>query len=431
MAGQIGRTAGTMAVGLSLGFAMTGACSGAGSSGGIGASSGSGGGAASSGFGGSGNSGGGIVIPDSGSDAFDPDAGCDLQVFEAKLEKKPVDVIFVLDNSCSMTDEIVAIENNINNNFATIIANANVDYRVIFVGEQGPSADESICIGPPLGGTNCPIGANQPPVNNPPLFFHYDNNDISSHDSLCKLIDWYDKPDRYNLAPTGWREWLRSDSFKAFVEITDDGISCSRGQWSYSDSDSVLGGDTAAKQFDTDLLARDPAMFGNANDRNYIWYSIVGVGPNPASPDKSYAPTDPVTTSKCSSAPAPGTGYQWLSNMTGGLKFPVCEGQGFDVVFNAIAQGVIKGATIACEFDMPQPPQGKTLDLNSLVVEFTPQGGQPQKFTKVDNAAACAPGSFYIENDKIKLCPNTCSTVQGNDNAKLQILAFCTGSVPF
>src|SRR5690606_35702995 len=135
-------------------------------------------------------------------------------------------------------------------NFANIIAASGVDYRVIMIGENGPNNQQSICIGPPLGGTSCPAASNTPPVNNPPLFYHYDHHDVESHDSWCKLINWYDKPDRYNLAPTGWREWLRADSLKTFVEITDDGVSCSAGSWSYNDGNNAGSGQTAGQQFD-------------------------------------------------------------------------------------------------------------------------------------------------------------------------------------
>ncbi len=432
------RTLGTTAAGVLIGSAFAAACSGTDSGtadnsfgGGTAAGGGSGGSGGSSASG-NGGSGAGIVIDSGPADTgIDPDAACDLQKYSAKLEKKPVDVVFILDNSCSMTDEIIAIEKNINTNFAQIIKASGVDYRVVFIAEQGPAnPDESICIGAPLGGTKCPVAANQPPVNNPPIFYHYDNNDVESHDSWCKMIDWYDKPDRYNLAKTGWREWLRPEAFKAFVEITDDGISCTRGQWSYNDSDQVAAGKTAAEKFDADLLARDPAQFGDPTNRNYTWYSIVGVGANPGSPNKSWAATDPVSTSKCSTAPGPGTGYQWLSNMTGGIKFPVCEGQGFDVVFQEIAKGVIKSASIACDFDLPDPPQGKEIDPATISIEFTPQGGSPTKITQVANAAACTQDAFYIEGTKIKLCSNTCTAVQGSPNADLQILALCKGQGP-
>src|SRR5690606_34903046 len=119
--------------------------------------------------------------------------------------------------------------------------------------------------------------------------------------------------------------------------ITDDGVSCSAGSWSYNDGNNAGSGQTAGQQFDADLLARDPAMFGSADQRNYVWYSIVGLGANPNNPNKSWDPSEPITTSECSTAADPGTGYQALSILTGGLRFPVCEGQGFDVVFQEIA----------------------------------------------------------------------------------------------
>ena len=125
-----------------------------------------------------------------------------------------------------------------------------------------------------------------------------------------------------------------------------------------------------------------------------------------------------------------GPNYQWLSNMTGGLKFPVCEGNGFDVVFQEIAKGVIKGATLACEFAMPEPPTGQELDPDTLTIEFTPQGGSKQTFTKVGSAAECKAGAFYVDVDKVKLCPETCTTVQNNDNATLQVLALCKSQGP-
>ena len=127
---------------------------------------------------------------------------------------------------------------------------------------------------------------------------------------------------------------------------------------------------------------------------------------------------------------SPGTGYQWLSNMTGGIKFPVCEGQGFDVVFQEIAKGVIKSASIACDFDLPEPPQGKEIDPATISIEFTPQGGSPTKITQVANAAACTQDAFYIEGTKIKLCSNTCTAVHGSASSDLHILALCQGQAP-
>jgi hypothetical protein len=430
---------GAIAAGMGV---LAGVSCGSDDAGGSASNFGNGGSAKASGTGGSsgldgsaatGGSGAGVNLDGSFSDTFNPDAACDLQKFEATLVKKPVDIIFVVDNSCSMTNEVTAIQNNINVNFANIIAASGVDYRVILIADYGTTGSESLCINPPLSGAPCPspVPENGTPTNNPPVFFHYDKGNVESTDSWCKMLDWYDKPDTHNLAPTGWKEWLRADAFKAFVEITDDRAACSTpGTWSYNDGNDPTTAAATAAQFDTDLLARDPLQFGTVDKRNYIWYSIVGVIGNPASPDQSYPPTDPIVTSICNTAVNAGQGHQAVSQLTGGLRFPVCEGSGFDAVFQEIAKGVIEGAKVACEFPIPDPPSGKELDLATISIEYTPGGGgTPQNLEQVASAAQCKPNAFYLEADLIKLCPDACTLIQADDSAAIQILALCKGGI--
>jgi hypothetical protein len=177
---------------------------------------------------------------------------------------------------------------------------------------------------------------------------------VASHNSLCKVLDWFNVPDEFNLAPNGYSQWLRSDAFKVFIELTDDGIVCTSGTGfgSFDDNDNIPDGNTVGNAFDTALLSLSPLHFGTAAARNYIWYSIVCLAamPNPTDP---WLPTDPMTTSRCSSGacPAPGTGYQALSRLTGGLRFPLCEYSSFDVVFNDIATAVV--SSLACIFGVP------------------------------------------------------------------------------
>jgi hypothetical protein len=404
---------------------------------GTGAAAGSG--SAQGGSGGGSSSGdpgtGGIFNPTGGSDAgLDPDSACAAQSAEATLIKKPVDVIFVIDNSGSMTDDIIAVENNINDNFAAIIAASGVDYRVIMVAEHGSAAGaQSICVKAPLSTTTCsPIPAD--PGQNPPIFYQYSVT-ISSHNSLCQVLNTYDgtTPDQDGFAPGGWKDWLRKDALKVFVEITDDGISCSSGGVTYNDGDNVNTGVTVADKFDTALLAKDPVQFGDANARNYIWHSIIGVKENdPAT--APYLPADPIIGTKCvlngTTSPGPGTGYQALSIKTGGLRFPICQNASFDVVFQEIAKGVIEGAQVACEFPLPEPPDGKMLDLETVVVEYTAGGmGAPVNFKQVKTPAECAADSFYIEGEIIKLCTDSCAVVQTDDKAKLAILFGCDTNV--
>ncbi|MBE7479991.1 MAG: hypothetical protein HS104_08405 [Polyangiaceae bacterium] len=464
------RYAAFAAAGLIFGGALSSACSASDSGGGSGGGSGSGAtGGAGSGGGGSGGTagidaggtGGGLDLDGSLNDGnINPDAACDLQTYQATVTKQPVDVIFVLDNSCSMSTEMIAIQDNINLNFAQIIASSGIDYRVIMIGEHGPATgDQSICIGPPLGGKPCTgVTANTPPSNNPPVFYHYDHDDIESWDAWCKMADWYKAPDRYNLAPGGWSEWLRKEAMKTFVLVSDDRMDCYWPQATtyysscstpaskcYDDGTSTTyaaAAVQAAQYFDADLLALDPLQFGTAQNRNYVWHSLVGVPKNGASATGEYQPTDALVpySTKCSTAVNSGPGSQALSMLTGGLRYPVCEGVGFDVVFKKIAEGVIKGAKIQCDFPMPAPPPGKDLDPKTIQIQYTPSaGGSPEKFEQVADASQCKPNAFYIQpgadggdagTDLLVLCDDTCKKVQGDNSANIEILALCKSGGP-
>ena len=363
------------------------------------------------------------------------DSACANVSAEATVVIRPMDIVIIVDNSGSMSAEIQSVEDNINQNFASIIGASGVDYRVILIAEHGEAlGPESICIDPPLNSQACPnpVPSNQQPAINPPIFYHYDNGGVESHDSWCKMLHWFDQPDRYGLAPNGWSQWLRDDSFKVFIEITDDGVSCSLGGYSFGDGNNVATGQTAAQQFDDTILALSPTHFGTASNRNYMWYSIVGMAANSPSTEP-WLPTDPVTTAECSTAADPGTGYQALSNLTGGLKFPVCEGAGFDSVFEAIAQGVVQGAAVPCEFGIPTIDAG-VIDPDQVKVEYTPGNGDPAiTYDPVANEAACAGGDGFYYDDpvnptKMMLCPTTCDTVQNDEGAKVQLLLGCLGS---
>jgi hypothetical protein len=195
------------------------------------------------------------------------------------------------------------------------------------------------------------------------------------------------------------------------------------------DSGQVASGQTAALAFDSKLLQMNPGQFGTVSARNYIFYSIVGLTQksNPLDPWTEF---EPVQTATCTSAVSPGTGYQWLSKGTGALRFPVCNHQSYDVVFNDIASGVIDVTSVPCEFDVPEPPPGQTLDLNTVDVLYTAGGmGSPQEWTQVDSPSLCGPSKFYIDEsldpDKIILCPQACAVVEADSEAKLEVKIEC------
>jgi hypothetical protein len=395
---------------------------------GTGGASGAGGSGASTGTFGSGGAGSGGA------------PSCAQTTSEATLVSKPVDIVFVIDNSGSMTDEISEVEAQVNKTFASIIDAAvpAVDYRVILVSEHGPSAGaQSICISEPLSGVpdidadgHCDTIPNQP-VNGPKFFHH--SVPVGSKDSLCKLITGFSTPDQFNLNPTGYRERLRPEAFKFFVVITDDGVNTNCNGFDFDDGNNPTNAVTAAENFDAALFALSPADFGSdAASRNYRFWSIISQAPYNPSAQKPYgdpAPPDaalaPVTASECTpDAANPGTGYQALSILTGGYRYPTC-GLEYTDIFTLMAYGVIDGAKVDCEFPIPEPPMGETLDLATVQVKYSSDGMPVATFNQVATASLCTPESFYIDGETIKLCPDACGVVQADENAKVDIAYGC------
>jgi hypothetical protein len=383
---------------------------------------------------------GGGLSPDGGADdgSLNEDTACEATKVQANYEQRPADIIFVIDNSGSMTDEILSVQRNINENFASIIEASGIDYRVIMVSRHGSAElSQEICVEAPLGSGSCtPVPTT--PNTNPPKFFQYDV-EVHSNDSLCLILDTLRGaiPARGNTAPaTGWSTWLRPESLKVFVEFTDDNVNCTTtslgaGNVTMNDDvgETVDEGLVVAATFDAALTGTAPEYFGTASERNYTFFSFIGIRANdpPTAPWPPDAPLLGGFAGQCEpEADGPGTGYQKLSAMTGGLRYPICEYETYDAVFQAVADSVISGAKLSCSFDVPEAPPGQTIDLATVQVEFTPSnGGSKLTFSQVPNAQACMANSFYIEDRKIILCDDTCTVARSDNAAAVNIFYGC------
>src|SRR5690606_13310546 len=124
---------------------------------------------------------------------------------------------------------------------------------------------------------------------------------------------------------------------KFIIEVTDDRMSCSWNGTTMYDSQTSAQypqpGQQAAVDFDKLLLQVAPAQFGTTANRNYIFYSIIGVEQNPQNPTLPYDENHPYIANDCPSAVNSGPGYQWLSKGTGGWRFPVCNIQDYGPIF--------------------------------------------------------------------------------------------------
>lgn len=337
---------------------------------------------------------------DSGDPGFEDEGGIEdaksdsvCHADRQETSRHPVDIVFVVDNSGSMGDEIKQIKDNINA-FAGKIGNSGLDYRVFMISQKGTSS-LAVCVPEPLANANC--------ATKTPRFYAIDKV-VSSTDALIKLLSTYDDKDAVDPFSV-WQKFVRFNSWKIFVAVTDDNSSLS------------------ADKFEDQLFAKPPSgIFGTKNDRKYIFHSIIGWdGLNP-----------PPTTKKCVSAANAGSVYQELSLRTGGIVETICR-EDWSHILNAIADGVVKN--LGCEFNVPQPPEG-SLDPNLVEVQVSLGGGAPETMPRVLDEASCSlePTAFYFDSNtaptKVELCPGACARVSQDPKAAVSVLVGCPAPPP-
>jgi len=355
-----------------------------------------------------------------GSAASDPSANPTCATVSAAATRimVPVDIILVLDNSGSMEDELDAVEKNINVNFANILQQSGVDYRMILISRhrkaertESEEASTSICVNSPLSGlASCPAGK---PVNSE-RFFQYSIK-VESENSFDRILSTYNQKDQFDLTKIGWSEWLRPSAKKVFLEMTDDNAAM------------------AVDSFVHKLTALEPANFGSADQPNFVFHSIIGIQEK-APATSPYAPDEQIQTATCSGSgdtvANAGVGYQELSRRTGGLRFPICEFSAYDTVFSTIASDVVSGSRLSCDFAIPTPSDGRTFDLTKVAVAYTKGGSSTaSKFGQAPTSGDCQADAFYIENNHIYLCPDSCSAVKADAAAKVDVLFTCNSTI--
>lgn len=345
---------------------------------------------------------------------------CITQAAPTELVQQPVDIILLLDNSVSMAEEAQATEDNINEAFSAILAESEIDYRVILISHhrQEPrdangQTSTSVCVKAPLSGLLDCSEAPDPVFSE--RFFQYSTK-LESRDSLGILLDTYEPPfdlDHWYVgAPNGWSEWLRPSAKKVFLQVADDDA------------------DMPVETFLSELAALAPRHF----DQDWasfpiVFHSIVGLAEKER-PTDPYHPLEPLQTSRCrgngGKVASAGLRLQELSQFTGGLRFPICQYDNYDVVFRTIADDVVYKSQISCELSVPEPPGGKELDLANVAISFTPTGGRRISYWKqVPERSRCVNDAFYIAGQRLYLCPEACGVVRQAPRPEVEVLFTC------
>lgn len=95
----------------------------------------------------------------------------------------------------------------------------------------------------------------------------------------------------------------------------------------------------------------------------------------------------------------------------------------------------IAGGELACEYLLPEKGKdGQPTDPTRVNVNYYPSSGSSEELLKVDNEAACVLNGWYYDDPvnptRIILCPATCTSIQKDAGAKVQILLGCESRVP-
>jgi hypothetical protein len=321
--------------------------------------------------------------PDATPGAFPDAASCASTRREADEALAPVDIIWVVDSSGSMSNEETAVQNALND-FSSFIDQSSIDYHVILIGDAG-----SMNVPPPLGGSA--------------EFLHV-NQTISSTNALQMVHATYAQ----------YQAFLRPQATLHIVVVTDD-----ESDWSPSQFNSSIASLT------------NPGLRAD-----YVMHAICSEEVAIITPP----PPLPPVMGPCSGglgtggAADPGLRYIEMVNDTGGVWRSICTSN-WTPIFTAVAQAVSVGIALPCTFDLPDPPMGESLDPDRVNFVFTPSGGgNAITVPRVSDQTACgsAPGWYYDDPampTQILVCPATCSVLEGDPNGAVEIEFGCASVV--
>ncbi len=379
--------------------------------GGTGAGTGTGGAGAGTGTGGgtvgTGGTGGNIQLDSGTGGTTDPgDAACQKFSQEAKQLFEPADIVWAVDTSGSMLEEAAAVQTNINA-FSQQIVATGIDVHVVMLAGYQFLILPGICVPGPLGSGQCPPAGTDTKL---PNFFHHPSAFIDSVDAAKQLVQLF----------PAYKFMLRPGALKYLVVVTDDDSRTGTGSGGTGDPGPY---DNNPDLFIKDYTALDPMLADSAGKPNWKLSAVYSF-------------------TQCANAAAVGQVWKDIVTKTGGVHGDICQcppgqaapcAQTFQKVFNELATKIIQGAQpLTCEWVIPPPPQGQTLDPNKVNVEFINQdNGTKETLFHVDDASKCDPllGGWYYDNNAapkaVKACPASCSKITPVVKGRIDVVFGC------
>lgn len=304
------------------------------------------------------------------------DAGfvsCVGDPYDAMEAYVPVDIVWVVDTSGSMSDEAERVQQNMHS-FATAIGMVGIDWHVVMISTQAF------------------VDVPEPLASDPR--YRLIDRPVSSSEPLRALLDEFSR----------YRDHLRANAVTHFVAVTDD--------------ESDLG-----------WMSFRTSMVGNLG-HTFIFHTISseevsGTLTGACEVEGGGFPPE--------GAAAPGIQYWELAAATGGRAFSICTpASEWAELFVSLTEAIAVPMVIPCEYAIPDPPAGAELDFGQVNVLYTPgDGGGAVRYPYVgtDDGVDCTIGGWYYDDPsaptRIILCPSTCSMISGDTSGRVDVELGC------
>jgi hypothetical protein len=322
----------------------------------------------------------GCVGVDAGPRPDVPLEGCASDSFDGENAVAPVDIVWVIDNSGSMGEEAMLVQENMNMFADRMVTSGIEDYHVVLLTQLG-----FVTIPDPLGSDT-------------EHFLHVDV-DVQSHDGFAQAVSWL-----MPGSPTGYGHFLRREAALHIVFITDDESDMDDAVFR-SQLRSMLGRDFVGHAIASPIVSAP------------ICFPIIGCMPGPG------------CTGPHGDAPSGGQQYIDLvmASAPRGVFQSICTDD-WTTVFDALLEEIAIAAPLPCNFRIPEPPAGETFDRNLVNVVYTPTGAaEGVTFPRSDDCAN--PSGWYYDDattpTEILLCPDACSAVSGDATGSVDIELGC------
>ncbi|MFO0609767.1 MAG: hypothetical protein U0324_41800 [Polyangiales bacterium] len=351
-----------------------------------------------------------------------PDAACAAASVMASVERLPVDIIWMVDNSVSMAPAVDQVIAGLNR-FAGLVGTRGLDYRVVMLSLRNAtrnvtvagSARYAVCIPRPLAGND--------QCGNGERFFH-SSIDVKSTQPLEQLLGTLGQTRGYTAAEQrggeAWRQFLRPSATKTVVLVTDD-----NSRLTPDDFERFRGGTNP----NNSSLSLPPGILDASWAglfTGYTFSAIYGWG-------SDADPGARCTYANGTMPPSPGPAYTTLVGRTNGVRARVCDGAGaWTPFFESVATAVVRASRISCDLAIPPVPAGQVLDPGRINVVVTSTASRAVVGNVRDRAACGATGGWYYDDNRaptrVTLCPATCERTQqelASGSARIEVQFGC------